>query len=118
MSYLADNARFMVGSQACDCFVEDDNTLIVVEDEAFDYDGSFIGREIGQVTISDAFGVSCEYLRDCCGLAPVDVARDALARYFRYQYQIMRYCLQDIEGADILADMVENGIGASIFDLD
>lgn len=68
MSWMARNARFTVAGQAVDVFYEDYHMLLVW-DEAFDYDGSFQCREYrkrkdGGYIVSDMAGASYRYVAE------------------------------------------------------
>lgn len=90
-NYIEQNARFeAMDGYFIDVWIEknDDGTenYLVVDSDAFDFDGSFGGCEVKMLSdteylLSDHFGVCCEYLMEKCTLSPINDAKKVLKAY-------------------------------------
>lgn len=106
MTAWYENARFNVFCE-CDVFIEDDHFLWV-ENEAFDYDGSYVCREC--VIIKKFDGSNYYMWSDCNGAnndyimglekAPWNIARDIVERELaRFQGEVGDEDAESIEDA-------------------
>lgn len=116
MSNWKNDARWIIGDRKHEVFIEDDHFL-VVEDEAFDYDGSYVCRTVepngDEWRVSAACGASYGYL-NTLDKAPDAVGVEALRVYVGYEaWRCLNY-LHDKEGACLLADMFEEATGVSV----
>lgn len=100
MAYISDTARFSILDMIpCDVWEDIENPgvyglqgitsdperyLCIVDEEPYDYAGNFTAcTYTAALYQGEHVGVSGEYLRDRCTLAPEDTARKILAFYLR-----------------------------------
>lgn len=100
MPYISDNARFSILDMIpCDVWEDIENPgvyglqgitsdperyLCIVDEEPYDYAGNFTACTFTAALYQgEHIGVSAEYLRDRCTLAPEETARTILAHYLR-----------------------------------
>lgn len=108
MSNWKNDARWIIGDRKHEVFIEDDHFL-VVEDEAFDYDGSYVCRPVTENTIGDACGASSEYL-STLDKAGIRDGIAALSLYIHHQVGFLLYMANDRDGADLLANMLDEAL--------
>ena len=120
MTYVSKHARFTVldgipadgwqesttedvTNEHVPIITDPDKYLCIVGEEAYDYDGSFTACVYSSALYRrDHVGVSYEYLRDSCTLAPEETARKIIAHYLRVWAD-----MEDPDTADILVEEAE-----------
>lgn len=124
MAYISDNARFSILDMIpCDVWEDIENPgvyglqgitsdperyLCIVDEEPYDYAGNFTACTFTAALYQgEHIGVSAEYLRDRCTIAPEETARKILAHYIRNWAR-----MEDDDTAALLldeADALANG---------
>lgn len=113
MASWKDDARWVICDRKHEVFAEDDHFL-VVEDEAFDYDGSYVVRTVAEYgVLGAACGASYEYLNTLDKASDADGV-EALRQYIRYEAWYYEVVADDEEAAVILADMFAEATGEAL----